>query len=154
VRVVLLKGFDERGFVFFTNYDSRKGKEIAGNPVAALSFFWPELERQVRIVGAIAKIHAKESDAYFASRPHSAQIGASVSHQSDVIPSREDLETRLATFAARYASSAPPRPLNWGGYRLNPTEIEFWQGRKSRLHDRLRFLKQRNGRWKMERLSP
>ncbi len=154
VRTVLLKGFDERGFVFFTNYESRKGKELAANPQAAVAFFWPELERQIRIVGSITKVSAKDSEAYFDSRPVGARIGASVSRQSEVIASRTDLEARLAEFASQYAESPPPRPEFWGGYRLHPHEIEFWQGRKNRLHDRLRYRKQKSGRWKMERLSP
>ncbi|MEO8025209.1 MAG: pyridoxamine 5'-phosphate oxidase [Bryobacteraceae bacterium] len=154
VRIVLLKGVDERGFVFYTNYESRKGKEIAANPQAALAFFWPELERQVRIVGRIRKVTRQESEAYFASRPLGSRLGASVSHQSEVLPNREELETRLTEFASQYAGGAPPCPPFWGGYRLEPTEIEFWQGRRNRLHDRLRYRKGKNGRWKMERLSP
>ncbi len=154
VRIVLLKGFDERGFVFYTNYESRKGEEIAANPQGALAFFWAELERQVRVVGRITKVSKEESEVYFLSRPLGSRMGASVSRQSTVIASRAELEGRLDEFAAQYAEGGPPRPNFWGGYRLAPVEIEFWQGRRNRLHDRLRFLKQKNGLWKMERLSP
>lgn len=152
-RIVLLKGFDERGFVFYTNYESRKGRELAAAPVAALTFFWPELERQVRIEGDVEKITPEESDAYFASRPFGSRVGAVASHQSEVIASRDGLEARVRELESRYADGDVPRPDFWGGYRVAPVAIEFWQGRASRLHDRLRFRREA-GIWARERLSP
>ncbi|TDN68607.1 pyridoxamine 5'-phosphate oxidase [Paraburkholderia sp. BL10I2N1] len=152
-RIVLIKGVDERGFTFFTNYDSRKGRELAENPRAALLFYWIELERQVRIEGLVAKTGADESDAYFASRPADSRIGAWASEQSQVIESRAVLEAREREFSKRFGAE-PPRPPHWGGYRLVPDAIEFWQGRPSRLHDRLRYTRTANGDWQIARLSP
>ncbi|GAB2903283.1 pyridoxamine 5'-phosphate oxidase [Paraburkholderia jirisanensis] len=152
-RIVLVKGVDERGFVFFTNYESRKGEELAVNPRASLLFHWVELERQVRIEGRIDKTDAAESDAYYASRPLASRIGAWASAQSQVIESRAVLETRETEIRAQYGEN-PPRPPFWGGYRLQPDAIEFWQGRPSRLHDRLRFIRSAGGAWRIERLSP
>ena len=152
-RIVLIKGVDERGFVFFTNYESRKGAELAVNPRASLLFHWVELERQVRIEGRIDKTDAAESDAYYASRPLASRIGAWASAQSQVIESRAVLEAREAEIRAQYGEH-PPRPPFWGGYRLQPDAIEFWQGRPSRLHDRLRFVRGADDAWRIERLSP
>jgi pyridoxamine 5'-phosphate oxidase len=152
-RIVLIKGVDERGFVFFTNYESRKGEELAVNPRASLLFHWVELERQVRIEGRIDKTDAAESDAYYASRPLASRIGAWASAQSQVIESRAVLEAREAEIRAQYGEH-PPRPPFWGGYRLQPDAIEFWQGRPSRLHDRLRFVRGTDDAWRIERLSP
>jgi pyridoxamine 5'-phosphate oxidase len=153
-RMVLIKGFDERGFVFYTNYESRKGRELAANPYAALVFYWAELERQIRIEGRVAMLAPVESDAYFQSRPLGSRLGAWASRQSEVIAGREPLEQRTAELEARYASGDVPRPPYWGGYRVAPDAIEFWQGRASRLHDRLRYRRQPDGGWLIERLSP
>lgn len=153
-RIVLLKGFDARGFVFFTNYASRKGRELEANPRACLCFFWQPVERQVRIEGAVEKVSRAESEAYFHSRPPAAQIGAWVSHQSRVIASRDELTAREAELAARFAGGPVPLPDFWGGYRVVPDEVEFWQGRPSRLHDRLRYQRNEAGGWDVERLSP
>jgi len=152
-RIVLLKSFDERGFVFFTNYHSRKGDELSDNPRACLLFYWPQVWRQVRIEGAVEKVTADESDAYFSSRPLGSRIGAWASNQSEVVKSREDLEQRFAELSARYGDQVP-RPPHWGGYRVKPAMIEFWQGRDNRLHDRLRYSLQDNGSWLIERLAP
>jgi pyridoxamine 5'-phosphate oxidase len=151
-RVVLIKGYDERGIVWYTNYDSRKGKELAGNPFAALQFHWVELERVVRIEGRMEKISDAESDAYFHSRPLDSRIGAWASPQSQVIDGRGVLVTNAAKYAAQFMLN-PPRPPHWGGYRLVPDEWQFWQGRKSRLHDRLRY-RLNEGDWLRERLAP
>ncbi|MFN6463415.1 MAG: pyridoxamine 5'-phosphate oxidase [Nostoc sp. DedVER02] len=153
-RMVLLKDFDERGFAFFTNYNSRKGQELAENPLAALVFWWAELERQVRICGYVEKVSETESDQYFDTRPPNSRLGAWVSNQSEVIESREVLERRLQEFYSKYENQEIPRPPHWGGLRVIPTEIEFWQGRSSRLHDRLLYSRLDNGTWKIERLSP
>jgi pyridoxamine 5'-phosphate oxidase len=152
-RIVLLKGFDENGFVFFTNYNSRKGNELAENPFAALTFFWKEIERQVRIEGIVEKTDAAESDAYFFSRPQGSRIGAWASPQSTVIKSRDVLEENVARYTGEFKNSIP-RPPHWGGYRVMPLRIEFWQGRSSRLHDRISYTKTDEGSWKAERLAP
>jgi pyridoxamine 5'-phosphate oxidase len=152
-RIVLIKGVDERGFTFFTNYESRKGRALAENPYASLLFYWIELERQVRIEGTVVKTSEAESDAYFASRPASSRIGAWASEQSQVIESRAVLEARERDFSARFGDD-PPRPPHWGGYRLVPDAIEFWQGRPSRLHDRLLYTRTPGGDWQIARLSP
>ena len=152
-RIVLIKGLDERGPVWFTNYASRKGVELAGNPYAALQFHWVEMERTVRIEGVVEKISAEDSDAYFQSRPLGSRIGAWASPQSEVVPSRLTLEASEAEFKVKFGDN-PPRPPHWGGYRLMPDNWQFWQGRKSRLHDRLRYTLQADGAWRMERLAP
>ena len=152
-RVVLIKGLDERGIVWFTNYDSRKGRELAGNPHAALQFHWVELERVVRVEGRVEKISDEESDAYFHSRPLDSRIGAWASPQSEVISSRGVLVANAAKFGAQFLLQ-PPRPPHWGGYRLLADRWEFWQGRRSRLHDRLRYSQQAGGDWLRERLAP
>jgi pyridoxamine 5'-phosphate oxidase len=152
-RVVLLKGVDERGFIFFTNYDSRKGREIAGNANVALVFYWPDQERQVTIAGAAAKVPVAESEAYFKSRPRGSRLAAWASHQSEAIENREVLEAHWRELEAKYPGDAVPMPPNWGGFVIAPVRMEFWQGRPSRLHDRFRYLKD-GGSWKIERLSP
>ncbi|MCG5075634.1 pyridoxamine 5'-phosphate oxidase [Paraburkholderia tagetis] len=154
-RILLIKGVDERGFVFFTNYESRKGRELAVNPHAALLFHWIELERQVRIEGRVEKTSDAESDAYFHSRPLGSRIGAWASEQSAVIGGRAELEAREREIGAQYGEH-PPRPPHWGGYRLVPSAIEFWQGRPSRLHDRIRYVRDDagDGAWRIERLAP
>lgn len=152
-RVVLIKGYDERGIVWYTNYASRKGQELAGNPFAALQFHWVELERVVRIEGVVEKVSDAESDEYFHSRPLDSRIGAWASPQSQVIEGRSVLVTNAAKYGAQFLLQ-PPRPPHWGGYRLKPERWEFWQGRKSRLHDRLRYTSQADGEWLRERLAP
>ena len=151
-RVVLLKEAGAGGFVFFTNYESRKGREIACHPHVALTFMWKELERQVRIEGTAEKVSAQESDAYFATRPPGSRIGAWASPQSDVLPNRDWLEKRWEQLAKEYGEN-PPRPPHWGGYRVTPEFIEFWQGRVSRLHDRIAYTRG-NDTWRIERLAP
>ena len=152
-RMVLLRGFDERGFVFFTDYRSQKGLELTGNPWAALVFHWSELERQVRISGPVSPTEREESEAYFSTRPRGSRIGAWASHQSQVIPSRRQLDDRVAELESKHPGEDIPLPPHWGGFRLRPTAVEFSQGRASRLHDRLRYV--RDGeRWRIERLSP
>ena len=152
-RVVLLKGCDSRGFVFYTNYESRKARELAANPRAALQFHWVELERVVRIEGHVDMTSVEESDAYYRSRPLDSRIGAWASPQSEVIPSRVVLVTEAARIGAKFLLN-PPRPPHWGGYRLEPDTFEFWQGRKSRLHDRLRYTLQADCAWMRQRLAP
>jgi pyridoxamine 5'-phosphate oxidase len=152
-RVVLIKGYDERGITWYTNYASRKGQELAGNPYAALQFHWVELERVVRIEGLVEKVSEDESDTYFHSRPLDSRLGAWASPQSEVISGRGVLVANVAKVAAQFLLQ-PPRPPHWGGYRLRPDNWQFWQGRKSRLHDRLRYSLQVNGAWLRERLAP
>ena len=153
-RTVLLKGADQHGFVFYTNYDSAKGRDLAANPRAALLFFWRELERQIRINGSVTKTTAAESDRYFHSRPIESQIGAAISDQSRPIADRSVLEKRYEELVAKSADLKVPRPAHWGGYRLVPDAIEFWQGRQSRLHDRLLYTRQADGSWSRSRLAP
>lgn len=153
-RIVLLKGYDPAGFVFFTNYDSFKAQQIAENPKASLLFFWKEVERQVRITGIIEKTTAHESDEYYNSRPEGSRIGAWTSPQSHVIESREWLERREKDYEKEFDGKIITRPDNWGGYRVKPVCIEFWQGRPSRLHDRIQYTIQEDGEWKIERLAP
>lgn len=151
-RVVLIKEVTHDGFVFFTNYESRKGQALTANPHAALLFFWPELERQIRIEGSVSKLSAEESDAYFHSRPLDSRIGAWASPQSQVITSRTQLVTKAAEFALKFALN-PPRPPHWGGFRVKHEVLEFWQGRPSRLHDRIQYVLE-DGQWKIQRLAP
>lgn len=152
-RIVLLKDYDENGFVFFTNYNSDKGRHLAANPQATLLFFWKELERQIRIEGVAEKVSAAESDDYFYSRPVGSRIGAWSSPQSRVIANREILEQNVATYANEFGENVP-RPEHWGGYRIKPAVIEFWQGRSSRLHDRIRYTLTAENNWVIERLAP
>ena len=154
-RIVLLRGYDERGFCFFSNYSSQKGQELAANPYAAVTFHWVELERQVRIAGRVEKVTEAESDAYFQSRPSQSRIGAWSSPQSNVISSRDALEEMFEKYQEQYLDeTAIPRPEHWGGYRVIPERIEFWQGRPNRLHDRLRFIRIDQGPWTLQRLAP
>ena len=153
-RTVLVKGYDARGFVFYTSYASQKGRELAANPRAALVFYWAELERQVRISGTVERVTREESERYFLSRPRGSQLGAAVSRQSEVIASRADLEARWRQLDEEAGDQPVPLPNDWGGYRVAPTTIEFWQGRPSRLHDRIRYTRLPDGGWRVERLSP
>jgi pyridoxamine 5'-phosphate oxidase len=153
-RIVLLKAYDEQGFVFFTNYESFKGMQLAENPRVCLVFFWKELERQVRITGLVEKTSAEESDAYFNSRPVGSRIGAWTSPQSQVIVNREWLEEREAKYSKEFAAQPLARPAHWGGYRVKPISIEFWQGRSNRLHDRILYTLQGDNKWIIERLAP
>jgi pyridoxamine 5'-phosphate oxidase len=152
-RTVLLKGVEDRGFIFFTNYDSRKGRELTENPNAALTFFWPKLERQVCVVGTVSKLPVTESETYFKSRPRGSRLAAWASNQSDVVPDRAALGKKWDEMAAKFPADIP-LPPNWGGYVLKPERIEFWQGRLNRLHDRFSYTRQPDNSWKLDRLSP
>ncbi len=154
VRVVLLKGFNQDGFVFYTNYESRKGRELLENPHAAACFWWSQLDRQVRVEGTVEQLSDEESDAYFAIRPRESQVASWASPQSQALESRAELVRRFREFAAQYKNQPVPRPPNWGGFLIRPTMIEFWQGRRQRLHDRLCYRLDGEGRWIMERLAP
>jgi len=154
VRIVLLKGFDHDGFVFFTNYESEKGKELEANPNAALAFYWIELDRQIRISGPVEKTSREESKRYFHSRPLGSQLGAWASRQSEVIDARRVLDARMAEMTERYAEKPIPLPPHWGGFRIRPERFEFWQGRPNRLHDRFRYTRQSDGKWTIDRVAP
>lgn len=153
-RIVLLKGFNKEGFMFYTNYLSRKGKEMAKNPLVSAVFFWPELERQVRIEGTIEKLTREQSETYFHSRPKASQLGAVASAQSQEIVGRKDLEAKMAELETEFADKEVPKPSYWGGYIIKPRLVEFWQGRQSRLHDRIVYKKIDNKNWKIVRLAP
>jgi len=153
-RIVLLKGYDENGFNFYSNYNSRKGQELAAQPYATLVFFWKELERQIRIEGTIELVNSAESDAYYQSRPELSRIAAWASPQSQVIPGRNVLEENMEKYQQQFAGNDIPRPPHWGGYKVKPQQIEFWQGRRSRLHDRLKYIKKETGEWAIVRLAP
>jgi len=154
VRIVLLKGFDERGFAFFTNYDSEKGCQLEANPYAALVFYWVQLERQVRISGAVEKTSREDSAAYFHSRPVGSRLGAWASKQSEIVDARQILDTRLTEMTERFENGDVPLPPHWGGYRVKPDKFEFWQGRPNRLHDRFRYSRRADGAWQIDRLAP
>ena len=154
VRIVLLKGFDERGFSFFTNYDSGKARDLEANPFAEMVFYWPKLERQVRISGKVERTSREDSAAYFHSRPLGSQLGAWVSKQSEVIDARKVLDARLNEMTERFENGEIPLPPHWGGYRLKPDRFEFWQGRPNRLHDRFRYSRKADGTWLIDRLAP
>jgi pyridoxamine 5'-phosphate oxidase len=153
-RVVLLKSFDENGFTFYTNYESKKGIELDFNPKASLNFFWQEYERQVRLVGTVVRTSEKDSDEYFSIRPHESQIGTWASHQSSILESRNSLDERVIEFQKQFEGKVIPRPPYWGGFIVKPIYFEFWQGRPNRLHDRLSYTKEKSETWKIERLSP
>ena len=153
-RIVLLKEFDERGFTFFPNYGSQKGNELTENPHAALVFYWAQLERQVRIVGTVGRVNREESENYFRSRPFGSKIGAWASNQSGLLRNREELDRRVEELAREYHGKDVPLPPNWGGYRLSPDTIEFWQSRPNRVHDRFRYTRHSSNEWRIERLSP
>jgi pyridoxamine 5'-phosphate oxidase len=154
VRIVLLKSFDHDGFVFFTNYESEKGKQLDANPCAEMAFYWIELDRQIRIRGEVEKTSREESQTYFHSRPIGSQLGAWASRQSEVIDARRVLDARMAEMTERFANKPVPVPPHWGGYRLKPNMFEFWQGRQNRLHDRFRYARQADGSWLIDRLAP
>jgi pyridoxamine 5'-phosphate oxidase len=154
VRHVLLRGLDERGFVFFTNYDSRKGRDLAENPRAALAFYWRELERQVCVRGTVERTGREESEAYFGTRPREARLGAWASRQSEVVGSREELDARYREMEERFREGEVPLPSHWGGYRVTPEAVEFWKGREHRLHDRFRYTRRSDASWTIERLFP
>lgn len=153
-RIVLLKEVDDRGFVFYTNYDSRKGRELAAHPFAALVLFWEPMHRQIRIEGAVERVTGEESDAYFASRPRGSQLGAIASPQSQPLATRAELEDRIAALTAVLGDAAPPRPAHWGGFRVVPDLVELWQGQPSRLHDRVRYRRTADRTWARDRLAP
>ena len=153
-RIVLLRGYDDRGFTFFTNYEGRKGRELQANPHAALVFYWHDLECQVRVEGLASRVSTEESDAYFATRPLGSRRAAWASPQSEVVGRREDLEGRFARVETEFGAAGPPRPEHWGGFRVAPVVVEFWQGRRSRLHDRFRYSRGVGGGWEIARLAP
>ncbi|MFN2512123.1 MAG: pyridoxamine 5'-phosphate oxidase [Pyrinomonadaceae bacterium] len=153
-RMVLLKSYDERGFVFYTNYNSRKARELEANPYAALVIYWVQLDYQIRVEGTVARVSNQESDVYFQTRPRESQIGALASPQSEIVSSREELETRARELEAFHGNRRIKRPEYWGGYRLNPARIEFWKARPGRLHDRILYERQTDGDWKIQRLAP